>query len=171
MGHGIGRAGGNMVRQPEFHGGRKTKLAPPPPPPPPLLSPPLPVPPPPLTMGLDVLDSRRAGSETSNPKNSGRPSQGTTSTGRHTNTSWSGNVGRERESQHHRRSGGDRYNSNSPRERSHYVEDSGGGYSRSSRTPRSWQSSSSSSSYSRPTAISKGQHVCKFYESERCKKG
>ncbi|KAJ9540829.1 hypothetical protein OSB04_027335 [Centaurea solstitialis] len=151
--------------------------APPPPPPPPLLPPPPPppIPPPPLTMGLDVVESRRSGSETSNPKSSGRPS-GTTSTGRH--TSRSGNVGRERESQHHRRSGGDRYStSNSPRERSHHVEDSGG-YSRSGRTPWSRQSSSSSS-YSRPAAPppaaggggSKGQRVCKFYESGRCKKG
>ncbi|KVI08788.1 hypothetical protein Ccrd_012834 [Cynara cardunculus var. scolymus] len=158
MGHGIGRAGGNTVQQPESRGGRKmkagvsgediktgTKLsggfpdkeeeegefiqpeAPPPPPPPPLLPPPPPppLPPPPLTMGLDVVDSRRVGSETSNPKISGRASQGTTNTGRHSNASRSGNAGRERESQHHRRSGGDRYNSNSPRERSHHVEDTG----------------------------------------------
>ncbi|KAJ0556747.1 putative transcription factor C3H family [Helianthus annuus] len=122
-------------------------------------------------MGLDTVDSRRAGS--------GRPSQGTTTTGRvhaHTSSSRSGNVGRV---SHHRRSGGDRYysNSNSPRERSHHVEDSG--YSRSSKASWSRQSSfgggssggggGGGSGYSRPPL--KGQRVCKFYESGRCKKG
>ncbi|KAJ0731210.1 putative chromatin regulator PHD family [Helianthus annuus] len=144
--------------------------APPPPPPPSQLPPLLPLPPQPA-MGLDTVDSRRAGS--------GRPSQGTTTTGRvhaHTSSSRSGNVGRD---SHHRRSGGDRYysNSNSPRERSHHVEDSG--YSRSSKASWSRQSSfgggssggggGGGSGYSRPPL--KGQRVCKFYESGRCKKG
>ncbi|KAI3808412.1 hypothetical protein L1987_24363 [Smallanthus sonchifolius] len=140
-----------------------------PPPLPPLLPlpRPLPPPPPPPTMGFDTVDSRRAGS--------GRSSQGTSNKGGvHANTSGSrsGNVGRD---SHHRRSGGDRYtsNSNSPRERSHHVEDSG--YSRSSKASWSRQSSfgggggSGGSGYSRPPL--KGQRVCIFYESGRCKKG
>ncbi|KAK1440567.1 hypothetical protein QVD17_06396 [Tagetes erecta] len=140
-----------------------------PPPLPPLL--PLPRPPPPPAMALDTVDSRRSGSA--------RPSQGTTSTGRvhahMSSSSRSGNVVRD---SHHRRSGGDRYNSNSssPRERSHHVEDSG--YSRSSKASWSRQSSFGSggvssggggSGYSRPPL--KGQRICKFYESGRCRKG
>ncbi|XP_076887807.1 uncharacterized protein LOC143538053 [Bidens hawaiensis] len=139
---------------------------PPPPPPPPSQLPPL-LP----TMGLDTVDSRRVGS--------GRPAQGTSSTGRvhsHTSGSRSVNVGRD---PHHRRSGGDRdrdryySSSNSPRERSHHVEDSG--YSRSSKAGWSRQSSFGSggsgggSGYSRPPL--KGQRVCKYYESGRCRKG
>ncbi|GKB84452.1 zinc finger CCCH domain-containing protein 44-like protein, partial [Tanacetum coccineum] len=142
----------------------------PPPPPPSSLPPLLPLPPPPPpTMGFDVMDSRRLGS--------GKPSHGTTSAGRvhtHSPSSRSGSVARD---SHHRRSsgGGDRYSSNSPRERGHHVEDPG--YNRSSRSSWSRQSSfgagsgggGSGSGYSRPT--SKGQRVCKFYESGRCKKG
>ncbi|XP_076909193.1 uncharacterized protein LOC143566347 [Bidens hawaiensis] len=144
-------------------------LPPPPPPPPPSQLPPLlPTPP---TMGLDTVDSRRVGS--------GRPAQGTSSTGRihsHTSGSRSVNVGRD---PHHSRSGGDRdrdryySSSNSPRERSHHVEDSG--YSRSSKAGWSRQSSfggggsGGGSGYSRPPL--KGQRVCKYYESGRCRKG
>ncbi|XP_071739952.1 uncharacterized protein [Rutidosis leptorrhynchoides] len=144
-------------------------LPPPPPPPPPQPLPPLlPLPPPPpTTTGLDVVDSRRAVS--------GRPCQVTTSTGRvhsHTSASRSENVSRD---SHHRRSSGgrDRYTSISPRERGHHVEDSG--YSRNSRSSWSRQSSFGSSGgngsgYSRSPSF-KGQRVCKFYESGRCKKG
>lgn len=122
--------------------------------------------PPPLTMGLDVVDSRRMGSE----KFPGRTSQGATSGSRvH---SRSVNVGRE--SHHRRSSGGDRYNisnSISPRDRAHHIEDSG--HSRSSRASWGRQSSFGSGGgggYSRAPPV-KGQRVCKFYESGRCKKG
>ncbi|KAL8240524.1 hypothetical protein R6Q59_013879 [Mikania micrantha] len=150
------------------------EVAPPPPPPPLPLPPLLPLPrqPPllPPSVGLDAVDSRRVGS--------GRQSHGTTSTGRvhaQAGGSRSGNVVREPRDSHHRRHGGDRYhsNSNSPRERSHHVEDSG--YNRSSKASWSRQSSfsggsgSSGSGYSR--LPSKGQRICKFYESGRCIKG
>lgn len=70
-----------------------------------------------------------------------------------------------------RRSGGERYNSNSksPRERSHHVDEPG--YSRTSRSYWNKQSSlgtGSGGGYSKPP--SKGQR-CRYYESGRCKKG
>ncbi|CAH1437201.1 unnamed protein product [Lactuca virosa] len=155
----------------------------PPPPPPPQSQPPLLPLPLPLTMGFDVVDSRRMGSE----KYTGRASQGATS-GSRSSHSRSVNVGRESSSHHRRSSGGDRYNNStsnsnsisksiSPRERTHHGEDSGHGRS-SSRASWGRQSSFSSGGsggggaggYSRAPP-SKGQRICKFYESGRCKKG
>ncbi|KAK1439183.1 hypothetical protein QVD17_04999 [Tagetes erecta] len=139
------------------------------PPPQPHLQPPPPPPPPqsaqlpPLTLGLDPYDPCDLGSETIQGKfsSTGRPDE-VTNTGRSGNSGWDPNQ---------RQYGGERYNSsNSPRERSHQVEESG--HSRSSRS--SWDKhssfgSSSGGGYSRPPV--KGQRVCRFYESGRCKKG
>ncbi|CAH1413643.1 unnamed protein product [Lactuca virosa] len=127
--------------------------------------------PPPLTLGLDPFDPRELDSD--KYSHSGR--QGNRS----------GNIEWE-QSQNQRRygggaggsGGGERYNSSG---RDHHDEDTG--YSRSSRSSWNKQSilgsggasggggggGSGGGGYSRPQ--SKGQRVCRFYESGRCKKG
>ncbi|KAK1423577.1 hypothetical protein QVD17_18881 [Tagetes erecta] len=137
------------------------------------MSPP-PPPPPPLTLGLDPYDPCDLGSETMQGSmkfsSTGRPSQVTntkTNTNINTNTGRSWNIGWDTNQQ--------KYNSsNSPRERSQQIEESGHN-SRNSRS--SWNKHSSFGSDSsgggggnlRPPT--KGQRVCRFYESGKCKKG
>ncbi|KAI3785326.1 hypothetical protein L1987_44442 [Smallanthus sonchifolius] len=134
----------------------------PPPPPQPPESLPLPQP---VAVGLDKVHPRHSNI------NFGRPAHEImTQATPHLNMGRGVTVGWD---PHQQTYGGERFNINSPRERSYRVEDSG--YSRNSK-PWVRQSSFGSGGsgnggggYSR--APPKGQRVCRFYESGRCKKG
>ncbi|KAL8229317.1 hypothetical protein R6Q57_014217 [Mikania cordata] len=133
-----------VTRVAQIKGLEGTTSQPPPlPPAPPLL--------PPLTLGLDPYDPCDLGSDTLQITNTGR----------------GGNIGGD---PNQRKYGGERYNSSN----SHQVEESG--CSRNSRS--SWNKHLSFGSDSgggggggnlKPPV--KGQRVCRFYESGRCKKG
>ncbi|KAI3726536.1 hypothetical protein L1987_66334 [Smallanthus sonchifolius] len=135
----------------------------PPPPPEPPESLPLPQP---VAVGLDKVHPRHGNI------NFGRPAHEImTQAAPHLNMDRGVTVGWD---PHQQTYGGERFNINSPRERSYRVEDSG--YSRNSK-PWVRQSSfggggsgsGNGGGYSR--APPKGQRVCRFYESGRCKKG
>ncbi|KAI7728818.1 hypothetical protein M8C21_022640, partial [Ambrosia artemisiifolia] len=151
------RAGGVPNKQED--NGEFIHPQPPPQPPQPSL--------PPLTLGLDPYDPCDLGSETMQSKFS--------STGRQnqvTNTGWSGNIGWD---SNQRQYGGERdNNTNSPRDKRHQVEESGYSSSRSSWNKHSSLGGNSSGDggggYLRPPPA-KGQRVCRFYESGKCKKG
>ncbi|KAJ9561840.1 hypothetical protein OSB04_007000 [Centaurea solstitialis] len=118
-----------------------------------------PLPPPSLAIGVDKVYPRRMGSEATlgNMNNFIRPSQEPTTRGGnlHLNAGRGGNIGWD---PHQRMYGVERHNTNSPRERSYMV-----------RQP-SFGGGGGGGGYLRPVPP-KGQRVCKFYESGRCKKG
>ncbi|KVH92316.1 GYF-like protein [Cynara cardunculus var. scolymus] len=122
----------------------------------------LPPPPPPsLAIGFDKVYPRRVGSEATlgNMNIFIRPSQETVTRGSnpHLNVGRGGNIGWD---PHQRMYGGERHNNNSPRERSY-----------TGRQPSFGGGSGGGGGYLRPPPPPKGQRVCKFYESGRCKKG
>ncbi|KAL8231059.1 hypothetical protein R6Q57_000837 [Mikania cordata] len=117
----------------------------------------------PLAVGSDKAHPRQG-----NMNNFGRPAQESmTHITPHLNMSRGMTVGWD---PHQQAYSGERFNINSPRERSYRVEDSG--YSRNGKPwvrQSSFGSGGSGGGYSR--APPKGQRICKFYESGRCKKG
>ncbi|KAK9066857.1 hypothetical protein SSX86_014180 [Deinandra increscens subsp. villosa] len=132
-------------------------VEPPPPPQPPQSLPQ------PLAVGLAKVHPQGGGN------NFGRPAQEImTQVAPHLNMSRGVTIGWDPHQQNY---GGERFDINNPRERSYRVEDSG--YSRNGK-PWVRQSSFGSGGnggggYSRTPP--KGQRICKFYETGRCKKG